>query len=224
LSLKNPDIWRLVSHLQSLSSPAHVILFYGVLTELEDLKQGINAHEYPRLTVPPGGRQYSRSLPDDGEKSAGWALRRLREDEFSNPGKLIRTERRIQERRTPMRVACAYPIERFLGLGEDACIDILSLHSYAFFAKFSRGGLMLLESAENALSSALGRRGAEMIHNYLDQRGMERCTIPLRFPEYSDMLRELLGRGAHSLLLITYRNLFQKMRSSPEVFEYESRG
>jgi len=222
LSLYNPEIRKLVFHLLSIDPLAHVILFYGLFSELEDLKQGINAHGYPSLTLPLGGRQNFRFLQDDGEKYSGWALRRLRDDEFSNPGKLIRTERKIQERRTSMRVACAYPLERFLWLGEDACIDILLLHSQVFFTRFSRGGLMLLESAENALSSALGRRGAEMIHNYLEQRGMERCTIPLKFPEYSDMLRELLGRGAHSPKRITYRNLYQRMRSSSEVFEDES--
>lgn len=224
MSLKNLDTQRLVSYLRSLSPPTHLILLYGAPSELEDLKQKIGAHEYPCLTVPPRGQPNLKVLPDELKKLNGWALRCVRGEEFTNPGRLIRTERRLQERRVLRRVMCAYPIEPFIGLGEDACIDILSLHHYVIFSRFSKGGLIFLESAGAAISDALGRRGAEMIHNYLEQKGVERCMIPLKLPRYAELLHELLGTGATPLMRITYRNLFQRLRSSPEMFRDESRG
>ncbi len=121
-----------------------------------------------------------------------------------------------------MRVMCAYPIKPFIGLGEDACVEILSLHHHVLFTKFSKGGLILLESAETAMNDALGRRGAEMISNYLEQKGIERCMIPLKLPRYVELLHELLGTGALPLMQIAYRRLFQRLRSSPEIFKNES--
>lgn len=160
-------------------------------------------------------------FPDEAKKLDGWALRCIRGEEFPSPVKLIRTERRMQERLALMRVMCAYPIEPFIGLGEDACIEILSLHHHVLFTSFSKGGLILLESAETAMHNALGQRGAEMIHNYLEQKGVERCMIPLKLPRYVDLLHELLGTGALPLIRITYRTLFQRIRSSPEMFKDE---
>ncbi len=162
--------------------------------------------------------------PDEAKKLDGWAVRCVSGEGFTSPVKLIRTERRMQERRMLMRVMCAYPIKPFIGLGEDACVEILSLHHHVLFTRFSKGGLTLLESAETAMHDALGRRGAEMIHNYLEQKGVEKNMIPLKLPRYTDLLKELLGTGAIPLMRITYRKLFQKLRSSPEMFKNESRG
>ncbi|MCW3978991.1 MAG: hypothetical protein NWF12_04520 [Candidatus Bathyarchaeota archaeon] len=224
MSLKNPDTQRLASYLQSLIPPAHVILLYGAPSELESVKLEIKAHEYPCLTVPPREPMNFKVLPYEAKKLDGWALRCVRGEGFTSPVKLIRTERRMQERRMLMRVMCAYPIKPFIGLGEDACVEILSLHHHVLFTRFSKGGLILLESAETAMHDALGRRGAEMIHNYLEQKGVERNMIPLKLPRYVDLLHELLGKGVLPLMQITYRKLFQRLRSSPEMFKNEPRG
>jgi hypothetical protein len=218
LSQEHLEIKRLSSHLESLSPPAHVILLYGPAHELEPLKRELRTREYPLLTMP-STRTLNTATPLKGEEPGCWALRCLDAGEFSDPGKIIRTERRIQERRPVDRVMCAYPLGRLIGLGEDHCVTILSLHDSILFTRFTKGGLVFLESAEEALSSALGPRGAEMIHNYLEERGIERSCVTLQFERCLEALRALLGTGADPLARLTYQTLFRKLRSSPEAFE-----
>ena len=223
MSLKNNEIRKLSSHLRSIDPPAHLMLLYGAPWEIEALKRGIRAREYPSFTVPRRDQRGIMTHTQEALRLDGWALRCVREEEFSDAERLIRAERRMAQRRLPTRVACAYPIEQFLGLGELTCVDILAYHNSVLFARFSKGSLMLLESTEKALSSALGQKGAEMIRSYMEQKGIEMCTVPLKFPRYLDSLQELLGKGARPLTRLTYKNLFRRLRSSPEMFEDEPR-
>lgn len=222
MSPEQSEIRVLSSHLLSLRPPAHVMLIHGSPQELDALRQELRALEYSDLTIPCKDLHSPRTQSEAAVGLDHWMLRNVGDCEPSNPEKLIRDERRMRDRRPPIRVACAYPCGRFIGMGEEACVNIFTAHDSVLFTRFSKGGSMLQESAEKALLSALGCQGAEILYSYIEQRGIERHEIPLRFMEYSGLLRELMGTGADSLSQLAYQALFQKIMSSMETIVNES--
>lgn len=213
MSLNPLEIQRLSSYLETVLAPAHILLLYETLPELEALKPKIGAKKYAELTVFIRPSKNDPKLMAETEDTC--FIRHVGDGELSKPERLVRTERRIQETRPSTRIVCAYNTEKLIGLGEELCVEIFSLHDYILFTRFSKGGINLLESMERALTEALGQHGAEMVHRYMEREGIERGSTPLHFRQFLDAMHELLGGGAEPLARLIYRRLFQTLRSSP---------
>ena len=222
MSIHHPEITKLCAYLKSIDSPSHILLIYDSPSELEALRHDVAPQKYAHLTLSYGKKsQRKETTTDNMEK--GWVLRHVVDTDPSRADKLVRTERRLQERRIPPRIICAYRTQKILGLGEDVGTDIFSAHDYILVTRFSNGGITLLNSTSKALSEALGNHGAEMIHRYMEREGIERGLTPLRFRQFLDTLQELLGSGAEPLTMLIYRRLFQNLRSNQEGIWDESR-
>jgi hypothetical protein len=220
LSLNPLEIQRLSSYFETVLAPAHILLLYETSPELEALKPKIRAKKYAELTV------FSRPSKNDPklEAKASSFIRHVGDEELSKPERLVRTERRIQEIHPSTRIVCAYNTEKMIGLGEELCVEIFSLHDYILFTRFTNGGINLLESMERTLTEALGQHGAEMVHRYMEREGIERGSTPLHFRQFLDAMHELLGGGAEPLARLIHRRLFQTLRSSPGEIKDEKDG
>jgi hypothetical protein len=142
-------------------------------------------------------------------------MRRV-EEQLSDLDALLREERRIDERGQKNSIICAYNLEKFMEIGEEPRMEILSLHDHILFSRFTRGGMALLEATENTLKNALGTPGADIVQRYIEQESRDREITPLSFRGYMDAMSGLLGSGAAPLTRLIYRRLFQMIRSSRE--------
>ena len=215
MSIHRPEITKLSAYLKSMDSPSHILLIYDSPSELEALKHDVAPRKYAHITVSYGKKSQKKKQAAN-TSGEGWVLRHVVDIDPSKTDKLVRTEKRLQERRIPPRIICAYRTQKILGLGEDVGIDIFSAHDYILFTRFSNGGITLLNSTSRTLSETLGNHGAEMIHRYMEREGIERGLTPLRFRQFLDTMQELLGSGAEPLTRLIYRRLFQNLMSSPE--------
>ncbi len=142
-------------------------------------------------------------------------MRRV-EEQLSDLDALLREERRIDERGQKNSIICAYDLAKFMEIGEEPRMEILSLHDCILFTKFTKGGIKLTEATENALFNTLGSHGADIVKRYIEQESRDRDITPLSFRGYLDAMSGLLGSGTVPLTRLIYRRLFQKMRSSRE--------
>jgi hypothetical protein len=138
------------------------------------------------------------------------------EEQLSDVEKLLVEEKEIDERGQENSIICAYRLDKFMEIGEEPRMEILSLHDHILFTRFTSGGMALTEATENALNNALGTHGTDIVQRYIEQGRREREVTPLSFRGYMDAMSGLLGSGTEPLTRLIYRRLFQTIRSSRE--------
>jgi len=212
LTQQDTEIKKLSRFITSLNAPNHSILLYDDSLDIETIKDEAEAREYSEPEAL-GARGDKTSQATDAIPSL--FMRRV-EEQLSNLDALLREERRIDEREQENSIICAYNLDKFMDIGEEPRMEILSLHDYILFTKFTKGGITLIEATENALCNALGSHGADMVQRYIEQESRDQDFTPLRFRGYMDAMSGLLGSGAVPITRLIYRRLFQMMRSSRE--------
>ncbi len=195
-----------------LNPPNHIILLYDDPFDIETLKDETEAREYGELEA--SGAK-GDEIPQAADATPPLFMRRV-EEQLSDLDALLREERRIDEREQENSIICAYNLTKFMEIDEEPRMEILSLHDYILFTKFTKGGITLIEATENALCSALGSHGADIVQRYIEQESGDREITPLSFRGYLDAMNGLLGSGAVPLTKLIYRRLFQMIRSSRE--------
>ena len=209
---QDTEIKKLGRFITSLNSPNHIILLFDDPLDIETLKDEAEAREYGELEAP-GAKGDETSQVTDAIPPL--FIRRV-EEELADLDALLREERRIDERGQKNSIICAYDLTKFMEIGEEPRMEILSLHDHILFTKFTKGGITLTEATENALYNALGSHGADIVKRYIEQESGDREITPLSFRGYLDAMSGLLGSGAVPLTRLIYRRLFQMMRSSRE--------
>jgi len=206
-----------LSFLDSLRPPVHVILLYRNPSELDDVASKIKVSKGSR-TAPRYAteRAHDGSLTPEGTFDR-WVVNRVEQGTLSNPAKLIEMEEKIREMRRPRMALCVYPLRQIVELDMSIFVDILSLHDYVLLPGFAEGQKVMLEAVEEALESTLGRSGSEMIYRFAYQTGIRREQIPCELRRFRHVLRELLGIGADFLERFIFRRLYLKLESSPQV-------
>ena len=212
MTQQDTEIKKLSRYITSLNAPNHIILLYDDPLDIETIKDEAEAREYGEPEAL-GAREDKTSQATDAIHPL--FMRRV-EEQLSNLDALLREERRIDEREQENSIICAYKLDKFMDIGEEPRMEILSLHDYILFTKFTKGGITLIEATENALCNALGSHGADIVQRYIEQESRGRDITPLRFRGYMDAMSGLLGSGAVPLTRLIYRRLFQMMRSSRE--------
>ena len=209
---QDTEIKKLGRFITSLNAPSHIILLYDDPLDIENLKDETEAREYDDLEAS-GARGDETSQATDVIPPL--FMRRV-EEQLSDLDALLREERKLDERRQEISIICAYDLAKFMEIGEESRMEILSLHDCILFTKFTKGGITLTEATENALYNALGSHGADIVKRYIEQESGDRDITPLSFRGYLDAMSGLLGSGTVPLTRLIYRRLFQTMRSSRE--------
>lgn len=212
MTQQDTEIKKLSRFITSLNPPNHIILLYDDPLDIETLKDEAEAREYGELEAP-GARGDETSQATDVIPPL--FMRRV-EEQLSDMDALLREERRIDERGQENSIICAYDLAKFMEIGEEPRMEILSLHDCILFTKFTKGGITLTEATENALFNTLGSHGADIVKRYIEQESRDRDITPLSFRGYLDAMSGLLGSGTVPLTRLIYRRLFQMMRSSRE--------
>ena len=206
------EIKKLGRFITSLNAPNHIILLYDDPLDIETLKDETEAREYDELEAPGAMGDETAQATD---VIPPLYMRRV-EEQLSDLDALLREEKRIDERGQENSIICAYKLAKFMEIGEEPRMEILSLHDHILFTKFTKGGITLIEATENTLHNALGSHGADIVQRYIEQKSRDQEITPLSFRGYLDTMSGLLGSGAVPLTRLIYRRLFQMMRSSRE--------
>jgi len=212
LTQQDTEIKKLGRFITSLNAPNHIILLYDDPLDIETLKEEAEAREYGELEAPGAKGDETSQITDE---TPPLFMRRV-EAQPSDLDALLREERRVDERGQENSIICAYNLTKFMEIDEEPRIEILSLHDYILFTKFTKGGITLIEATENALCNALGSHGADIVQRYIEQESRDREITSLSFRGYLDAMSGLLGSGAVPLTRLIYRRLFQMIRSSRE--------
>jgi len=212
LTQQDTETKKLGRFITSLNAPNHIILLYDDPLDIETLKDEAKAREYGELEAL-GAKGDETSQKTD--ENPPLFMRRV-EAQPSDLDALLREERRIDERGQENSIICAYNLAKFMEIGEEPRMEILSLHDHILFTKFTKGGITLIEATENTLYNALGSHGADIVQRYIEQESRDREVTPLSFRRYLDAMSGLLGSGAVPLTRLIYRRLFQMIRSSRE--------
>lgn len=212
MTQQDTEAKKLCRFITYLNPPNHIILLYDDPLDIETLKDEAEAREYGELEA--SGAK-GDEIPQAADAISPLFMRRV-EAQLSDLDALLREERRIDERGQENSIICAYNLAKFMEIDEETRMEILSLHDYILFTKFTKGGITLIEATENALSNALGSHGADIVQRYIEQESGDREITPLSFRGYLDAMSGLLGSGAVPLTRLIYRRLFQMIRSSRE--------
>lgn len=207
---------RLLNFLDALRPPVHVIILYGDPSELDIILDSMRVEEFHSEAPHYAAESDLGSHLIQGVVNR-WLLNRVGQDAFSDLMGFIETEERIRDSQQPRMVMCAYPLNHFVKLDMSIFVDILSIHDYVLFSRFMEGQNMVLEAMEEALDSALGLSGSEMIYRIAENWGVDRGQIARSLRQFMLVLREVLGVGADFLERFIFRRLYLKLRSSPQV-------
>jgi len=212
LTQQDTEIKKLGKYLTSLKPPNHIILLYDDPLDIENLKHEAQAREYFESEA---RRPAWVETSQETDIAQPLYVRRV-EGQLSDMEGLLAEERRIDERGQEDSIICAYKLEKFMELGEEPRMEIISLHDHILFSRFTWGEMTLTEATENAINNALGPHGAEIVHRYIEQARQGHEGKPPSFRGYMAAMSGLLGGGAVPLTRLIYRRLFQTMRSSRE--------
>ena len=212
MTQQTAEIEKLSEFITSLNPPTHIILLYDEPLDIETFKEETEAREYVELEALTA---IVTEEPNMTEEHNPLFVRNV-DEQLSDLDALLREERRIDERGQQNSVICTYDLEKFMEIGEDPRMEILSLHDHILFTEFTTGRKTLIEATETAINNALGSHGADILLRYIEQGSMDREIAPLSFQGYLDAMSKLLGGGAEPLTRLIYRRLFQTMRPSRE--------